>query len=88
VALTKVRFWSVVEALAKKFVAVTAPVEVRFPILPVVEKKLVDDAVVANILVEVAELPVAFTKVKFWRVEEAVARMLAEVSKLVTKALV
>jgi hypothetical protein len=38
------------------------------------ENKFVDEAVVVNRLVVVAELPVAFTKVKFWRVVEPVRR--------------
>ena len=36
-------------------------------------------AVVANILVVVAEEPVAFMKVKFWRVEEPVSKRLDSV---------
>jgi hypothetical protein len=38
------------------------------------ENKLVELAVVAKKLVVVAEVPVALTKVKFWRVEEPVNR--------------
>ena len=44
-----------------------------------VAKRLVDDAVVAKRVVVVALVVVAFTPVKFWRVEEAVARRLAVV---------
>ena len=39
-----------------------------------VEKRFVEEAVVAKKLVVVAEVPVALTKVKFWRVEEPVRR--------------
>ena len=35
------------------------------------EKRLVDDAVVEKKFVVVAEVPVAFRKVKFWRVDDA-----------------
>ena len=42
-------------------------------------KRFVDEAVVAKKLVVVAEVPVAFTKVKFWRVLDPVARRLARV---------
>ena len=51
------------------------------PKLALVEKRLVDEAVVAKKLVVVAEVPVALTKVKFWRVEEALARMLENVPR-------
>ena len=37
------------------------------------EKRFVDEAIVENRFVVVADVPVAFTKVKFWRVEEAFA---------------
>ena len=40
----------------------------------VVVKRFVEEAVVAKKLVVVADDPVAFTKVKFWRVVEAVER--------------
>ena len=49
--------------------------------LPVVAKRLVLEAVVAKELVEVAEVEVELIAVKFWRVEEALARMLVEVSE-------
>lgn len=48
---------------------------VRFPVklpVPEVKKRLVEDAVVAKKLVEVAEVEVELTAVKFWRVEEPV----------------
>ena len=38
------------------------------PVESVVEKRLVELAVVAKKFVVVAEVPVALTKVKFWRV--------------------
>ena len=38
------------------------------------EKRLVEEAVVLKKLVVVAEVPVALTKVKFWRVEEPTTR--------------
>ncbi len=45
---------------------------VRVERLPVVEKRLVDEAVVAKKLVVVAEVVVELRAVKFWRVVEAV----------------
>ena len=53
------------------------------PILPAVAKRLVELAVVEKKLVVVALVPVAFTKVKFWRVVEAVAKILAKVPRVV-----
>src|SRR3989344_2459997 len=53
------------------------------PILPAVAKRLVELAVVEKKLVVVALVPVAFTKVKLWRVEEAVAKILAKVPRVV-----
>jgi len=44
--------------------------EVIAPVFSEVERRFVDDAVVAKKFVVVAEVPVAFTKVKFWRVVE------------------
>ena len=44
------------------------------------EKRLVDEAVVEKKLVVVAEEPVAFKKVKFWRVEDPVTRRLVVVA--------
>ena len=41
-----------------------------FPPLAVVKKRLVELAVVEKKFVVVALVPVAFAKVKFWRVEE------------------
>src|SRR3989344_2951527 len=57
------------------------------PVPPTVksdEKRLVEDAVVEKKLVVVADVPVAFTKVKFWRVVEAVANILAKVPRVET----
>jgi hypothetical protein len=48
VALRAVKFWRVVEELARKLVAVTWPVEVTLPPLAVVKKRLVEEAVVEN----------------------------------------
>ncbi len=48
---------------------VIAP-RVEFPAVRTVAKRLVELAVVEKKFVVVAEVPVAFTKVKFWRVEE------------------
>ena len=53
-----------------------APVEVMLPVLREVENRLVEEAVVEKKLVEVAEVEVELTAVKFWRVEEAVAKIL------------
>jgi len=54
---------------------VSEPEEVMLPTLRVVAERLVEEAVVAKKLVVVAEVPVAFTKVKFWRVVELRARI-------------
>ena len=43
---------------------------VRLPIFPEVEKRLVEEAVVAKKLVVVAEVVVELIAVKFWRVVE------------------
>ena len=54
------------------------------PVPPTVrseEKRFVEDAVVEKKLVVVAEVPVAFEKVKFWKVEEALARILVKVPR-------
>jgi hypothetical protein len=56
------------------------------PILASVAKRLVDEAFVAKLLVVVALLPVAFTKVKFWSVEEPSNSKFVEVA-LVTVSL-
>ena len=54
--------------------------DVTTPRFEFVEKRLVEDAVVANKFVVVALVPVAFTKVKFWRVEEPVTSKLVKFS--------
>ena len=46
------------------------PLEVMLPVLREVEKRLVDEAVVAKRLVEVALVEVDWGAVKFWRVVE------------------
>jgi len=61
------------------------PLTVRFETVraltfAVEAKRLVEDAVVAKKFVVVAAVPVAFWKVKFWRVEEPVARIVPAVS--------
>lgn len=67
--------------LAKRAVAVSAlPVKlpvtlpVRVPVMAV-PNRLVNLPLVAKRLVEVALVPVAFRKVKFWRVEEPVVNI-------------
>ena len=62
------------DALARKFVPVIRPDEVRFPIFPVVAKRLVLLAVPAKKFVVVAWLPVALMKVKFCKVEDPFER--------------
>ena len=54
VALTKVKFWKVEEAFARRLVKVPRPDEVRFPPEAVVKKKLVVEALVAKKEVVVA----------------------------------
>jgi hypothetical protein len=49
------------------------------PVLNIDAKRFVLDDVPANRLVVVALVPVAFIKVKFWRVDDPVARRLARV---------
>ena len=74
VAFWKVRFCKVVEPLARILVRVWKP-EVRLPIMPVFALKSVVEArpeIWREVVV--ALVPVAFVKVKFWRVVEALAR--------------
>ena len=47
------------------------PLTSVFPVVRFVEKRFVDDAVVAKDVVEVALVVVEFNPVKFWRVVEA-----------------
>jgi hypothetical protein len=58
---------------------VMAP-KIELPAFKAVANKLVDDAVVEKRLVVVALVEVEFKAVKFWRVEDAVARRLARVT--------
>ena len=69
VAFFAVKFWRVVLPVARMLVAVSVPVRVSF-----VPFEFVNAKFVAKKLVEVADVPVAFTKVKFWRVDEPVMR--------------
>ena len=73
VALTKVKFCKVEEPLTRRLVNVTVP-KVAF-----VAKRFVLEAFVLKKLVVVADEPVALTKVKFCRVEDALARKLLAV---------
>jgi hypothetical protein len=68
VELTAVKFWRVVEPLTKRVAKVPAPV------VSEVEKRLVEEAVVEKKLVVVAFELVELTAVKFWRVEEELAK--------------
>ena len=76
VALTKVKFWRVDEALARILAKVPVPDEVRFPPLPVVKKRFVEEAVVEKrevvVALVVVELPVIVRLPSM--VEEAVER--------------
>ena len=56
--------------------------EVILPKVAAVAKRLVVDAVVEKRLVVVAWVPVAFTKVKFCKVEDPFTKRLAAVAKL------
>ena len=55
-------------------VMANGPVVLAVPKLAKVEKRFVLDAVVEKKLVVVAEVPVALTKVKFWRVVELLTK--------------
>jgi hypothetical protein len=72
---------SVVDTAAVELKLIRPPLIVRLPRLPVVANRLVEEAVVAKLFVVVAAVPVAFTKVKFWRVEELVTRRLPRVPR-------
>lgn len=74
VAVAKVKFWRVEEALAIILLNVPVPETMNVPPVPVVKKRFVDDAVVAKKDVVVALVPVAFRKVKFCKVVEPVTR--------------
>ena len=79
VEFNPVKFWKVDEPYESKVAPVMLP-RVAFPALSTVAKRLVEEAVVAKRLVVVAALPVALMKVKFWRVDEPVARKLVVVA--------
>ena len=66
------------------FEAVRRPLEVMFPPEKAVAKRLVEEAVVLNIVVVVALVEVEFRAVKFWRVVDPWARILPEVVRPVT----
>ena len=72
---------SVVDTAAVELKLIRPPLIVRLPRLPVVANRLVEEAVVAKLFVVVAAVPVAFTKVKFWSVEEPVTRRLPRVPR-------
>lgn len=74
VALLKVKFWNVDDALARMLLNVPVPLTVNVPPVPVVKKRLVLEAVVLKKFVVVALVPVAVEKVKFVRVDDAVER--------------
>jgi hypothetical protein len=108
VAFRKVKFWSVVEPVSKRFASVASPaVAVRVPVklaaldivwplmspaviapvVKLVEKRLVELAVVAKLVVEVALVVVELSPVKFWRVVElTVRRVESEVRPEVTES--
>src|SRR3989344_940764 len=72
--LAVLRREEVMEVIARFEVVAAVVVErpaVRVPRSAAVAERLVEEAVVAKKLVVVALVPVAFRKVKFWRVEEA-----------------
>jgi hypothetical protein len=74
------RLVAVVEPAPRVPPTVVGP-KVEFPAVSAVAKRLVEEAVAEKRLVVVAALPVALTKVKFCRVEEAFARMFSSVAK-------
>jgi hypothetical protein len=74
VELTAVKFCKVDDPLTLRLANVPRPVDVKSPPLPVVKKRLVVLAVVANRFVVVALDEVELTAVKFWRVVEPTTR--------------
>jgi hypothetical protein len=82
-----VKFCSVDDPLERRLEALIDPA-VMLPVLRDVEKRLVDEAVVAKKLVLVELVVVDCRPVKFCRVVEPVARMLAAVSRELMKPLV
>ncbi len=87
VELSPVKFCSVDDPYESKFEALIEPL-VMLPVLREVEKRLVDEAVPAKKLVLVELVVVDCKAVKFWRVEEPVARILAAVRSELMKPLV
>ena len=81
VAFAAVRLPTVVEPVEYRLAVVMRPVDVTLPVFRVVEKRLVLEAVVAKILVEVALVVVEFVAVKFCNVEEPVTRRLVVVTR-------
>ena len=70
VAFEKVKFWRVVEPTTSR-----SPEELMVEVAePPIESELPEKMEEKRLLVVVALVPVAFEKVKFWRVEEAVER--------------
>ena len=69
-----VNLWRVLEELARRLAKVPRPLDVKFPPVPVVKKRLVVEAVVLKRLVVVAEDEVLLTAVKFWRVVDELAK--------------
>ena len=82
-----VKFCSVDDPLERRLAALIAP-PVMLPVLSDVEKRFVDDEVLAKKLVLVELVVVDCSPVKFWSVDEPVARMLAAVSRELMKPLV
>jgi hypothetical protein len=82
-----VKFCSVDDPLERRLEALIDPA-VMLPVLRDVEKRLVDEAVFAKKLVLVELVVVDCRPVKFCRVVEPVARMLAAVSRELMKPLV
>jgi hypothetical protein len=69
------------EAVVLKKLVVVALVVVEFVMTPEPRLKFVPEMLVAKKFVVVAEVPVALTKVKFWRVDEPVRRRLERVER-------
>ena len=80
VALIPVKFWKVEDPVERRFEAVTEP-KVELPAVRTVAKRLVELAVVAKSVVEVALVVVLLIPVKFWRVDEPVAKKLVVEAK-------
>ncbi len=80
VAFRKLKFWRVEEPVTRSSERLVRPplIEptVRAPKLALAEKRLVEEAVVAKKLVEVAEVPCAVPKVRVLRSAEVLVRLL------------